>query len=65
MQITYDSKVDLLYIRLDPRIQPLVNERAVEDVVLDVGEDGKIVGIEVLNASRRVNLGEILPVTRS
>ncbi|MBI2305362.1 MAG: DUF2283 domain-containing protein [Chloroflexi bacterium] len=63
MQIVYDSKTDLLYIRLDDRKQPVVNERVSEDIVLDIGEGDKIVGIEILDASKHLNLGRLLPVT--
>ncbi len=62
MQITYNTKTDLLYIRLDDREQPLLNRRVSEEVVLDIGEQNKIVGIEILDASRQVNLGTLLPV---
>lgn len=62
MQIVYDARNDLLYLRLDDRQQPVVNERLSEDIVLDIGEGGQIVGIEILDASRRVNLQRLLPV---
>ncbi len=62
MNISYDDKTDLLYIRLDKRKQDLVNRRIGEDVVLDIGQDDKIVGIEILNASQQVNLKDLLPV---
>ena len=62
MRISYDDKTDLLYIRLDERKQQLENIRATEDIVLDIGESGKIVGIEILDASKHVNLGSLLPL---
>lgn len=62
MQIMYNAKTDLLYIRLDDRKQDVVNRRLSEDIVLDIGEDDKIVGIEISDASRQVNLHELLPV---
>ena len=62
MTVSYDDKTDLLYIRLDSRKQDLTNKRIGEDVVLDIGEDEKIVGIEILNASKQVNLKTLLPV---
>jgi uncharacterized protein YuzE len=33
-----------------------------EDIVLDIGEDDRIVGIEILDASHHLNLGSLLPV---
>lgn len=62
MQILYNAKTDLLYIRLDDRKQPVVNKRLSEDIVLDIGEDDRIVGLEILDASRHLNLGSLLPV---
>ncbi len=62
MQIFYDSKTDLLYLRLDERKQPVINKRLSEDIVLDMGEGDKIVGIEILDASKRLNLERLLPL---
>jgi uncharacterized protein YuzE len=62
MQILYDAKKDLLYLRLDDRKQEVVNKRVSEDIVLDIGEGERIVGIEFLDASKRLNLERLLPV---
>jgi uncharacterized protein YuzE len=62
MKIYYDDKVDLLYIRFDERRQQVINRRLTEDIVLDIGEEDKIVGIEILDASKRANLETLLPI---
>ena len=62
MNIAYNDKTDLLYIRLDDSKQAIINKRVAEDIVLDVGEDDKIIGIEILDASKHVSLDKILPV---
>ena len=62
MTINYDSKTDLLYIRLDQHTHTLTNRRVNEDVVLDIDEKGKIVGIEITDASRNIELDSLLPV---
>jgi len=62
MQILYNVKTDLLYLRLDDRKQQVVNKRLSEDIVLDLGEDNRIVGIEILDASKHLNLERLLPV---
>jgi len=62
MQILYNATTDLLYIRLDDRKQQVMNKRLSEDIVLDVGDDDKIVGIEILDASKHLNLERLLPV---
>jgi len=61
MQILYNDKTDLLYLRLDDRKQPIVNRRVSEDIVLDIGEDEKIVGIEILDASQHLSLQNLFP----
>jgi uncharacterized protein YuzE len=62
MQIFYDSKTDLLYLRLDERKQQVINKRLSEDIVLDMGEGDKIVGIEIVDASKHLNLEKLLPL---
>jgi uncharacterized protein YuzE len=62
MNILYNDKTDLLYIRLDDKQQEIINQRISEDIVLDIGEDDKIVGIEILDASKHVNLEKVMPV---
>ncbi|MBI5385232.1 MAG: DUF2283 domain-containing protein [Verrucomicrobia bacterium] len=53
MKVTYDGKVDVL--RIIFRHAPI--EESDEDkpgVILDYDAEGNVVGLEVLNASRRV-----------
>ncbi len=62
MQIHYDTKIDFLYIRLGDENQELVNRRVFENIVLDMGPDERIVGIEILDASKHVDLAKLLPI---
>lgn len=62
MNIQYNANSDLLYIRLDERKQQVMNRKVTDDVVLDIGKGGKIVGIEFLDASRHLDLKRLLPV---
>ena len=62
MQILYNDKTDLLYIRLDERRQKVINKRLSEVIVLDIGEDDRIVGIEIQDASKHLNLDGLLPM---
>ncbi len=51
MKITYDPSVDALYIRfLDDSFQ-VTTQRLSEDVAVNYAPDGRVVGIEVLDAS--------------
>jgi len=53
MKVTYDAEVDVLRILFSSRpIEQSDEEKP--GVVLDYDEDGNIVGIEILNASKRV-----------
>lgn len=61
MKIEYQDKSDLLYIRLDDESTQVINRRISEDVVLDLGQDDRIVGIEILNASEHVDVSRLLP----
>jgi uncharacterized protein YuzE len=62
MQILYDAKTDLLYLRLDDQKQDVINKRISEDIVLDIGKGDRIVGIEILEASKHLSLEKLLPV---
>ncbi|MFH1538776.1 MAG: DUF2283 domain-containing protein [bacterium] len=59
MKIQYDAEVDALYIEFRP-LEPgtAENRELSEDIVADYGPDGKLSGLEILNAS--VVLGENL-----
>ncbi len=62
MQVLYNSKSDLLYLRLDDRKQQVINKRVSDDIVLDIGDNDRIVGIEILDASKNLSLDRLLPV---
>ena len=52
MKIQYDSEVDALYIEFHP-VEPgtAENRELSEDVLANYGPDGKLAGLEILNAS--------------
>ncbi|HXK69766.1 MAG TPA: DUF2283 domain-containing protein [Caldisericia bacterium] len=51
MRITYDSEVDALYIRfIDTTV---TTQHITEGIAVDYDANGKIAGIEVLNAIKR------------
>ena len=50
MKISYDSQVDALYVRfVDKKVQ-VTTHRLTEDIAINYGPDGDVVGIEVLSA---------------
>jgi uncharacterized protein YuzE len=62
MQIIYNPKSNILYFRLDDIKQDVINQRVSEDVTLDIGKENRIIGIEILDASSRLDLKNILPI---
>ena len=55
MKLTYSKKNDVLYICLDPTKRELRNRELSEDVVLDLDAEDRIVGIEILDASKVIS----------
>ena len=58
MRIYYDREVDAGYIKLGNKAPDGVIEVS-EDVNLDTTSDGKIVGIEILHASKKMDVKTI------
>ncbi len=58
MKVHYDAEVDAIYIRLGNQKPDGVVEIS-EGVNLDTTSDNKIVGIEILNASKKLNIRTI------
>jgi uncharacterized protein YuzE len=59
MKIHYDSEVDAIYITLGNQKPDGVVEIA-EGVHLDTTSEDKLVGIEILDASKKMNINTIL-----
>lgn len=55
MKITYDSEVDAVYIRLIDEPTQVTTQRLSEDIAINYAPDGRIVGMEILDASRYVS----------
>ena len=62
MTIHYDSKTDLWYLRIESSEQEVVNKRVSDEIVLDIGENEKIIGIEIMDASKNINLDKLMPI---
>lgn len=59
MRVHYDKEIDAVYIRLGTQKPDGVIE-ITEGVNLDTTSENKIVGIEILNASKKMNIKTIL-----
>lgn len=62
MKVYYDDEVDALYLNLGDEIPEGVIEIS-GGINLDTTSEDKIVGIEILNASKRMDLKTILSYT--
>jgi uncharacterized protein YuzE len=58
MKITYDAEVDALYIRfIDTTV---TTEHVAEGIAVDYAADGRVAGIEILNARTRFGDRDVL-----
>ena len=56
MKITYDKKVDAMYIKLRKGCYDH-SKKVTDDILVDVSKKGDILGLEILDASR--NIGKV------
>ena len=59
MIITYDDTADALYIQFQRAAKVKQTLRIRDGIMVDIGKNGKIFGIEVLDASRKVPIAEL------
>ena len=59
MKVTYDKKIDAVYLEL-VKLKPEGVIEVAEGINVDVTSDGKIVGIELLDASKRISIDSFL-----
>jgi uncharacterized protein YuzE len=61
MNLKVDEKADALYLRLDDS-KIIESEQVLQGVILDFNADNQVVGVEILNLSKRapkLNLREL------
>jgi uncharacterized protein YuzE len=62
MKIEYDNKVDAIYIRLQEKYVTRTVE--IEDGLnIDLDENGKLIGLEVLDATARYTLTDLFNIS--
>jgi uncharacterized protein YuzE len=59
MNVSYDNEVDALYIRLGEEQPEGVTEIS-DGVNVDITRDGRVIGIELLEASKKIDIQTIL-----
>ncbi len=64
MKIKYDSKADAFYILFQDKKVNISKE--IEDgIVVDYSKEGKVIGIEILKVSQRMDLKDLGEITVS
>lgn len=61
MKIEYDREVDALYIRIQEKYVARTRELE-EGINLDIDEDGKIIGLEIIGAIERYDRKDIFNI---
>ena len=64
MKIEFDKEADALYIRFQPgKVGKSIKVR--DGIIMDIGKDGRVFGLEILDASRRIPLTHIQHINLS
>ncbi|TET08853.1 DUF2283 domain-containing protein [Candidatus Aerophobetes bacterium] len=61
MKISYDPDVDALYVRFIDKPTEVITHRLTEDIAVNYGPEGDVVGIEVLSAHEHLKFSEKKP----
>lgn len=62
MKIEYDREVDALYVRLQEKFVAKTVE-VDEGVNIDFDEEGKLIGLEILDATERYALSDVFNIS--
>ena len=62
MRIEYDSEIDALYIRMQKKYVDKTVEIE-EGLNLDLDKNGKLIGLEVLDATERYSLTDVFDIS--
>jgi len=54
MQLTYDPECNIAYIRLRKKTAKVTTQVISDELNIDIGPDGNIYGIELLNANEQL-----------
>jgi uncharacterized protein YuzE len=59
MRISVNRKLNVAYVHLQDRPNTVESKQLSEDLVLDVGPDGTVYGIELLNAREQLRSADL------
>lgn len=63
MELSYDSKFNIAYIKLRTGVEEVETIKISEELNIDISPDGKVYGIELLNAGEQLGMLEGKPFT--
>ena len=59
MRITVNRKLNVAYVHLQDRPDTVETKQLSDDLMLDVGSDGTVYGLELLNASEQLRSADL------
>ncbi len=62
MKVSYDSKYDIIYIKFVEGSREVITRHIDEDIALDFDAEKRLVGMEILSASKYLDWESLLPV---
>ena len=68
MQLTYDPRHNIAYLRLQEKIDQVETIRVSEELHIDLAPDGTVYGIELLNANQQLhaeNRGKLVVINEA
>ena len=54
MKLTYDPRYNIAYISFRQKQEPVESVKISEELIVDLSADGKVYGIELLNAKKQL-----------
>ena len=63
MELSYESKYNTAYIRLREKIEEIDTIKISDELCIDISPDGKVYGIELLNANEQLGMLQGIPFT--
>ena len=65
MKISYDAAVDAVYMRFCDKLEQVVTHRLTEDIAINYGARGDVVGIEILSAHEHLKFSGRKPTLQA
>lgn len=63
MELSYDSKYNVAYIKLRDKAEEVETIKISDELFIDIAPDGKVCGIELLNANDQLGMLDGKPFT--